>query len=119
MQASISFDIYKDFSKYLNLKDELEPSYDVALKELNKTLKNLISKNKLILTYKGEQVEIHLPLTICHVGNIFAKSLCDRETFWNDVQIPCKINCKKEDFESNELQVEKCPIYFNPIMIYF
>lgn len=119
MKASISFNIYKDFSKYLNLEDELEPSYDMALQELNRILKNLVANDELIFTYKGKQVKIHLPITINNIGNIFSESLNDNETLWNDVEIPCKINCKQEDFKSNELQVEKCPIYFDPIMIYY
>lgn len=114
MEASISFDIYKDFSKYL--ENELDNSK--ALKYLNSLLKKLIKEDKLIITYKGKKVKILLPIEDMGVGNIFTEDDTD-DAHWNDVQIPCKINCKEEDFESDELRVEKCPIYFDPFIIYY
>lgn len=119
MNASISFNVYKDFSKYLNLEDELETSYDVVLKELNKMLKDLVAKDELVFTYKGKRVKIHLPLTLRHVGNIFSESLGDNETFWDDVQIPCKIRCKGINFEASELQAKKHPYWLDPTSIYY
>lgn len=114
MQASISFNIYKDFSKYL----ENESDYSKALKYLNSLLKKLVKENKLIITYKGKKVKILLPIEERHIGNIFTEDDIDG-AHWNDVQIPCKINCKEEDFDGEEFQVKECPIYFDPFMIYY
>lgn len=114
MQASISFDIYKDFSKYL--ENELDNSK--ALKHLNSLLKKLVKEDKLIITYKGKKVKILLPIEDIDVGNIFTEDDIDG-AYWNDVQIPCKINCEEEDFNGEEFQVKECPIYFDPFMIYY
>lgn len=114
MEASISFNIYEDFSKYL----ENESDNSKALKHLNSLLKKLVKEDKLIITYKGKKVKILLPIKDGDVGNIFGKE--DLEgAHWNDVQIFCKINCDEEDFDGEEFQVKECPIYFDPFMIYY
>ena len=109
MEASISFNVYKDFSKYIeySLKNE-EWDYTKALKSLNSLIKKLIKDKELTITYKGEKVKILLPLKEEHVGNIFTKDNIDG-AYWNDVQIPCKINCKEDTFKSDELQVNNHP----------
>lgn len=88
MEARIVFLVHKDFSKVAS-------TYGKCLKELNKMLKDLVTNDNLIFTYKGEKVKIKLPLTLDDVGNIFSKSLGDLHTFWDEVQIPCKLRCKK------------------------
>lgn len=115
MQASISFNAYKDFSKYF----ELEHPYYAALEELNKMLEDLVAKDELVFTYKGKRVKIYLPLTIDDVGNIFSESLGDNETFWNDVQITCKLRCKEINFDASELQAEEYPDWLDPTHIYY
>lgn len=119
MEAKIAFDVYKDFSEFLDLECEYDSAYDEPLKELNTMLKDLVAEDKLVFTYKGKRVKIHLPLTIHDVGNIFAESLGDNETLWNDVSVPCKLRCKTLNFDSSELRVEKCPYWLDPTHIYY
>lgn len=119
MEASISFNVYKDFSKYIeNSSEDNEWNYAKALKSLNTLIKKLIKDKELTITYKGKEVKILLPLKEEHIGNIFTKDDIDG-AHWNDVQIPCKINCKEDTFKSDELQVDKHPYYFEPIIIYY
>lgn len=121
MEARIVFLVHKDFSKFLDLEDELEPSYDEALKELNKMLKDLVTNENLVFTYKGKPVKISLPLTIDDVGNIFSESenLEYPNPFWDEVQIPCKLRCKETNFNSDELLVENNPTWLEPVAIYY
>lgn len=119
MKVGIGFNIYKDFSKYIeNSSHEDEWSYDEALKYLNILIKKLIKDEKLIFTYKGKKVKILLPIKNTDVGNIFTNDDVDG-AHWNDITIFCTINCKEDTFKSDELQVDKHPYYFEPFMIYY
>lgn len=119
MEVRIVFDVYKDFSEFLDLEGEEDFAYDKPLKELNKMLKDLVAKGELVFTYRGKRVKIHLPLTINDVGNIFAESLGDNETLWNEVQVPCKLRCNTLNFDCLELRVVEYPYWLDPTSIYY
>lgn len=118
MTASISFNIYEDFSKFKNSSDHYYVDYDKALKYLNETLKKLVKDNNLVFTYKGKKVKILLPLGEYDTGNIFINDPFEG-SYWNDVQISCEIKCKEEDFDASELKADMHPDYFDPFMIYY
>ncbi len=119
MEARICFDVYKDFSREVrkSIENGTRPHYAEAIEKLNKILENLVKKEELVFTYKNKKVNIILPLTLRDVENIYGPSLGHKESYWNNVQIPCNINCKLNDFNPKKLRAEKHPEWCDPIMI--
>lgn len=116
MIAKIGFNIYQDYTQYLTEDDDYD--YGVALDVLNKELKELVDNNELTFTYDGKKVNIVLPLEMRNTGNIFGKN--DdwiNGANWNDVDIPCEIDCDPHKFEAGKLRAEKHPCYYEPLFI--
>ena len=112
MEAGIEFNVYKNFDQFVKFNG-LEYDYSVALKELNKLVKELVDNNKLSFTYKKKPVKILLPIDELDCGNIFDKdSYCGY--CWEGVAIFCEIPDDEDNFESEKLKVKKIPDYFEP-----
>lgn len=107
MKAKIDFNIYDSFLQYVIscTNGDYELDYNLALEVLNKKMHKLIQQNKLTFLYKHRRVQIITPIKLYDTGNIFADH-------WNNVGIWCDINCSPEQFDSNKLEIGRCPDNF-------
>lgn len=112
MIAGISFKIYDNFEQYVT-GDEDDYDYTKAIDVLNKTLKELVKKNKLTFLYKNKRVKILPLVSEINCGNIFSEKYGDLN-YWDNVCIRCEINCEYDNFVWEKLTVGVCPSNFSP-----
>lgn len=119
MKVGVSFTIYKDFDQYIVMKDRETPDYTKALQVLNKIIKEMTDRKKLVIQYGKKPIDIILPIKMADCGNIFSKEDYLGEC-WEGVDIWYNIpNVEVEDFNSGKLSVKRCPSYFDVETIYY